>query len=216
MDANRTRRLLAHPASTRDELEQLLKQALAENERELAAEIRDVIDERFTDFSVARHGATAVFRSVERSFPTAKEAYIWLVNHFVAQRPEVFTDLRWETTGYVALGHRRTEDGGTIRNYFGRSPQRLFRHSPWLADDESKFVRLTNEWYANVNLSNREKFEILLRFGWVVGLKCGVDWDWNPFDPSDDLEEFRVRVALGNKLIAELDAALGQSDASQT
>jgi hypothetical protein len=47
VDIKRARRLLANPASTRQELEQLFKEALAANERELAFGIKDAMDERF-------------------------------------------------------------------------------------------------------------------------------------------------------------------------
>ena len=80
MDVERTRRLLANPASTRQELEQLFKEALAANERELAFDIKDVIDEKFPSVSPAGRGATptiSTFRSTEKHFPTAKEASSW-------------------------------------------------------------------------------------------------------------------------------------------
>ncbi len=209
MDVERTRRLLANPASTRRELEQLFKEALAANERELAFDIKDVLDERFLSVSRAGRGATptiSTFRSTEKHFPTAKEAYIWLVDRFVGVRRDVFTNVRWETTGYISVGRHRTEEGRPIRNYFARSPQQLFRNSPWLAEDQSKYVRLQNGWHANVNLNNREKFDILCRFGWVVELKGGQDWDWDVLDPSEGLRDRKARIALAEKLFAELDA----------
>jgi hypothetical protein len=208
MDIERTRKLLSNRASTRQELEQLLKQALAANVRELAFDIRDVIDERFPNSSTSSSGTTetiATFRSTEKRFPTAKGAYVWLVGHFIGVKPEVFTDVRWETTGYVAVGLRRTESGGAIRNYFAHSPQQLFRNSPWLAENPSNYVRLQNGWYANTNLNNREKLDILTRFGWVVGLTYGPDWDFEVLDPSEGLRERNERIALGDKLLAELD-----------
>lgn len=209
MDVERTRRLLVNPASTRAELEQLLKEALAANERELAFDIRDVIDERFPSAPVSGRDATpttATFRSTKKQFPTAKEAYVWLADRFAGVRPDVFTDMRWETTGYIAIGRHRTEEGRPIRNYFARSPKQLFSNSPWLATNESNYARLQNDWYANVNLNNGEKFDILCRFGWVVGLKCGQDWDWEVSDPSEGLEDRKERISLAEKLFAELEA----------
>ncbi len=219
MDIERTKRLLANPASTRQELEQLLKQAITENERELAFDIKDVIDEKFPSVSAAGRGATetiATFRSLVKHFPTAKEGYVWLVERFIGIKPEVFTDIRWETTGYVAVGRHRAEEGKAIRNYFARSPQQLFRNSPWLAESQGNYVRLQNGWYANTNLNNREKFDILVRFGWVAGLKGGQDWDWEVLEPSEGLRDRKERIALAEKLFAELDAFAKSPDSPQT
>ena len=218
MNTERSRRLLANPASTREELEQLLKEALAANERELTFDIRDVIDERFPTVEPSARGATPTilrFRSTEKRFPTAKEAYVWLIDRFVGTKPDVFTDVRWETTGYVAVGRHRAEEGKAIRNYFARSPEKLFRNSPWLAAEQSNYAQLQNGWYANVNLNNREKFDILCRFGWVVGLKGGQDWDWDVLEPSEGLRDRKERVALAEKLFAELEAFAHQDDQQQ-
>lgn len=209
MDVERTRRLLANPASTQTELEQLFKEALAANERELAFDIRDVIDEKFPSAASTGRGATptnATFRSTKKQFVTAKEAYVWLVDRFAGVRPDVFADVRWETTGYFAIGRHRDEEGRSIRNYFARSPEKLFRHSPLLAANQNNYARLQNGWYANVNLNNGEKFDILCRFGWVVGLKGGQDWDWDVSEPSDGLEERKKRIALAEKLFADLES----------
>src|SRR5713226_1639261 len=186
MDIERIRKVISNPKCTRPELEQMLKSALAGNEREIAYEIRDILDERFP-VPGRSPGATetvARFRTNTKRFPTAKGAYIWIVERFVGARPDVFTDIKWETTGYVAVGHRRSAEGA-IRNYFARSPGALFRGSTHLADDQNNYARLPNGWYANTNLSNAQKFDILCRFGWVVGLKGGVDWDWEVLDPSE-------------------------------
>ena len=187
----------------------MLKEALVADERELALDIKEVIDERFSNLQQSARGATptiSTFRSTEKRFSTAKGAYAWLVDRFAGARPEVFTDIRWETTGYVAIGRQRTEEGRPLRNYFARSPEKLFRNSPWLAADQSNFVQLQNGWYANVNLNNREKFDILCRFGWVVGLKGGKDWDWDVLEPSEGLRDRKERIALAETLFAELDA----------
>lgn len=45
----------------------------------------------------------------------------------------IFTDVRWETTGYVGVGKRGGPDDAA-RNYFARTPAKLFRKSPALAD----------------------------------------------------------------------------------
>jgi hypothetical protein len=200
--------LLANPASTKAELEILLRESLAANEREVAYDIRDAIEERFTSHASGRgpKETIAFFRGTRKRFDTAKEAYVWLVEHFVASQPEIFENVRWETTGRVALGRRRASDGRVARNYFARSASALFRQSPSLAKDPNNYVVLQSGWCANTNLSNADKFDILARFGWVLGLKCGADWDWQPLEPSDGLKELWERIAFSEQLSAELEA----------
>lgn len=213
MDVERTRRLISNPKCSRVELESLLKEAIAANEREIAYEIRDVIEERFS--AVGRIGGgpaetVSRYKERERRFSTARDAYIWLVERFIGLRPEVFTDIKWGTTGYVAVGQRHNERGA-IRNYFARSPKKLFRKSPHLAENSNNFAQLTNGWYANTNLSNVQKFDILCRFGWVVGLKGGADWDWEVLDPSEQLADRKERTKLAEKAFEELNALLAKS-----
>ncbi len=191
----------------------MLKEALAANEREIAFEIKDVIEERFPETGRSRGGAAETisrYKGTTKRFSTAKEAYIWLAERFIGVRPEVFTDIKWETTGYVAIGHRRSE-GHAIRNYFARSPGKLFRESPHLAEDSNNYFQLANGWYANTNLSNAQKFDILCRFGWVVGLKGGSEWDWEVLDPSEQLADRKERTKLAEKAFEELDALLAKS-----
>jgi hypothetical protein len=213
MNVERARRLLSNLKCSRQELESLLKEAIAANERELAYDIKDVIEERFPQTGRSRGGpaeTVARYKGMERRFPTAIDAYIWLVERFIGLRPEVFTDIKWKTTGYVAVGQRRSE-GHAIRNYFARSPAKLFRQSPHLAGDLNNYCELSNGWYANKNLSNAQKFDILCRFGWVVGLKWGGDWDWEVLDPSEQLADRKERTRIAEKALDELDILLAKS-----
>jgi hypothetical protein len=117
----------------------------------------------------------ARFQGEEQKFETARAAYIWLVERFATVNPKLFTDIRWETTGYVGVG-RRKGAAGAARNYFARTPAKLFRRTPTLADNSSNYHRLTNGWYVNLNLNTRENFEILCRFAAVSKLTHEVDW----------------------------------------
>src|SRR5437773_8507366 len=83
VDIKRARRLLANRASTRQELEQLFKEALAANERELAIDIKDAIDERFRGEHSGGRGHPKV-----------------LLSHFVAYHSE-------KTMGYALTLDRR-------------------------------------------------------------------------------------------------------------
>lgn len=171
--------------SIRSEAESQLKQRL-ENCRaktkyaEHALVVKQELDLRFPgwDKPKTRRGGSrptiARFRGETQEFDTARAAYIWLVERFATNNPTLFTDVRWETTGYVGVGLRKGVDGAA-RNYFARTPKKLFRATPSLADNPRNFHKLTNSWYVNLNLNTRENFEILCRFAAVSKLIHGED-----------------------------------------
>lgn len=194
-----------------------LKQTL-ENCRgkdEYALKVKEELNERYPgwDRPKTRRGGNratmARFRGKEQEFDTARAAYIWLVERFAEVNPTLFTDVRWETTGYVGVGRRRGPDGAA-RNYFAKSPTKLFRKTPTLADSPSNFYRLTNGWYVNLNLNTRENFEILCRFSSVAGLTHNQDWDWEVTDPTEQFNDSRRRIQLAAELQKEIDELLGQ------
>jgi hypothetical protein len=90
MDLDRFRKMVSDPARSRKELEQIFRNALEKKQLEFAREAKDVLDKRFPGWdNVAsrRRGATetiAKFRGTERRCPTAKEAYIWLIERFIS------------------------------------------------------------------------------------------------------------------------------------
>lgn len=149
----------------------------------------------------------ARFRGRKQEFDTARAAYIWLVERFAQYNPSLFTDVRWETTGYVGVGRRRGSQGAA-RNYFAKSPKGLFRQTPTLAENHSNFHRLTNGWYLNLNLNTRENFEILCRFSAVSKLQHGDDWDWEVLDPTEELSDARRRMVLADELLKEFGESL--------
>ena len=104
-----------------------------------------------------------------RAFATEKEAYVWLVERFIAHYPKPFDRINWETA-FIAKGARTL--------YFARSLKNLFSTSPSLASDPTKYYRLLNGWYAKLVLSEKQKIELLKKFATVAGLRSGVDWDW--------------------------------------
>lgn len=177
---------------------------------EHALVVKQELDLRFPgwDKPKTRRGGSrptiARFQGSELEFETARAAYIWLVERFAASNPTLFTDLRWETTGYVGVGRRR-DVGGAARNYFAKAPAKLFRKTPTLADDPSNYHRLTNGWYVNLNLNTRENFEILCRFAAVSKLKHCEDWDWEVVEPTEQLHDARQRTILSEELLKEMD-----------
>ncbi len=166
------------------------------------------LDTRYPDWDKPKthrggsHSTNARFRSKEQKFGTARAAYIWLVECFAAAKPDLFTDVRWET-GYFSVGRRKTAEGAA-RNYFARTPAKLFRRTPTLADSPSNYHQLTNGWYVNLNLNTRENFEILCRFAAICKLTHITDWDWEVLDPTEPLHNARERILLANKLADEV------------
>lgn len=180
---------------------------------EYALIVKHELDTRFPGWDKVRtrrggsRSTIARFRGKEKVFDTARAAYIWLVEQFAQHNPSLFTDVRWETTGYVGVGRRRGSQGAA-RNYFAKSTKGLFRQTPKLAEDQNNFHELTNGWYLNLNLNTRENFEILCRFSVVSKLRHSDDWDWEVLDPTGELSDVRRRTLLAEEMLKDLDELL--------
>lgn len=138
---------------------------------------QNIREELITNFSTRKrksksggHTPTQVrFRTDDACFPTAKEAYVWLMGKFLWDKPDVLADEAW-MKDFVAHGQ--------AANYFARSLVELFPASPHLASDPNMYTRLGRGWFANLNLSNKQKFSILSKFSAVAGYTFETDWDW--------------------------------------
>lgn len=176
MDLEKFQEMLDSPGMSREELLAIRANVLRKDDLKHLVAVEQVLDRRFPDRRKGpsgRRGARPTvlsFRGEEREFPSQKQAYIWLVERFIAHNPRPFVDLDWRTV-YIVKGPRIL--------YFARSLRALFKQSPRLANDKNKHHRLTNGWYAQLYLSENQKVEILERLGAVAHLKMGVDWDWN-------------------------------------
>ncbi|QLQ24606.1 MAG: hypothetical protein HZT41_06870 [Dechloromonas sp.] len=210
MDAERIRKLIENPSVDRAELERLAKQALSAGERDLALDIQETIDDRFglevPDATEDSCAVMASFGTTTKSFPRAVTAYLWLVERFVGRKPSLFTEINEETL-FVALGRARTSQGRPFRNYFAKSPNKLFSESPLLAENPNNFAQLCNGWYANKNINNLEKQLILERFGHILRLAEGTDWRFTVTEPSDALQQHLNRLSADD-LLAEIEGTL--------
>jgi len=183
MDIDRFKRLVADQRRTKDELKTMLSNALKKDEAEYAHIAKIELDTRFPGWASVRGrrgGATPTFvgfRGSEHRFETAKDAYFWLIQKFTEAHPETFATLNWETV-FVAKGKRR--------NYFGRDLEKMFHESPHLADDQNNYQKLSNGWYANLNLNNDQKFDILCKLAAVGKFDFGREWKWEIEGKSDD------------------------------
>lgn len=157
---------------TREEIEQMWRNALNKGETELAGLAKQHLHERYPPKKPRTGGATptlASFREEEKWFPTAKEAYVWLIGRFIEDKPDILESEEWKTD-FVAKGR--------AVNYFAQDLKSLFLHSPHLADDPNMYSRLGRGWFVDLNLSNDQKFDILTRFSAVAEYKFREDWNW--------------------------------------
>jgi hypothetical protein len=129
MDLDQFVARLRDPRRTKYELLTMLANARIRGAREYIAAVTDALDSRFPNWNSAKGkkgGATptrCIFDGKEQSFPTAKEAYLWLIERFVEARPSIFNAPSREETLYVALGNKR--------NYFAKTPTALFKKGFW-------------------------------------------------------------------------------------
>jgi len=112
---------------------------------------------------------TAKFRGMERQFATARDGYIWFVERFLSCSPGVYVDPYSESVKAAM---------GKFAKYFALDLETLFESSPSLITGQSTFARLSNGWFASVNLSNVQKFDILLHMAVMAQLSFPKDWDW--------------------------------------
>ena len=132
----------------------------------------------------------ATFKELSGTFETAKEGYVWLVERCIKEVPEIFSNIDSKTYR-VAVGRGR--------NYFARSPEKLFKAWPHLAEVNSNFQRLANGWYANLNLDNDKKFDVLCRLSWLANLDFGKEWDWVVDRATDDLSSRQKRQIMAQE-----------------
>lgn len=132
----------------------------------------EALNRRFPGWNRGRTRSTPTrvrFGGEEQLLQSAKEAYVWLIEKFVANGPSILGQVDWSTR-FVAEG--------TKRSYFARSSAGLFLASPHLAKDRNNYHELSNGWYAILNLNNEQKFSILCRFAAVVGVEFEKQWYW--------------------------------------
>lgn len=179
MDADRFRELVYSPNKTQKQVEQMYRNALNKGEIKLGHIAEQALNERFPGWNRnkgRKSGATPTevnFKGRKEWFPTAKDAYVWLIGNFIQDKPDVLDSEDWKIE-FVAKGW--------AVNYFARDRKTLFHHTPHFADDPNNYVRLGHGWFADLNLSNRQKFDILTRFAAVAGYRFREDWDWRVDD----------------------------------
>lgn len=190
MDIDRFRALLDDPAKSKQDLMTMRENALRANVIEHVRAAEHALDLRFPSWRTirSRRGGSkptdVEFLGKKEHFDSEKEAYVWLIERFLQHYPKPFVELNWETV-FVAKGPRAL--------FFAKSLRRLFGKKQHLAEDQNKYHRLTNGWYAKLVLSEPQKLGLLMKFATVAKLSFGADWDWDsrgknsPHLSADDL-----------------------------
>jgi hypothetical protein len=97
-----------------------------------------------------------------------------------------------------------------VRNNLASKKEHLFLQSPHLLYNQSNWRELKNGWYAITNLNATQNFTIHCRYANACGLQHGKDWDFEPFDATEETSDARRREQLNqemmDKIFADLDA----------
>ena len=197
MNIDKFLELLEDPGRSKNDLLSMRDNAIAKNALEHVHLAERVLDKRYPAWRspASKRGGSkptdAMFLDEVRHFPTEKEAYVWLMERFVEHYPKPFKTIDLETK-FVAVGARTL--------YFAKSLKNLFKTSPAHAADPTKYHRLSNGWYAKLILSEKQKVDLLYKFGTVAGLMMGRQWDWNGRAAASP-------QLSADELLAQLDSA---------
>ncbi len=120
------------------------------------------------------------FRQEGKIFPTAKLAYVWLVEKIISSNVHI------KITNPVLQEMFVRGERGAV--YLALSPDALFPGDPTRAGNQNCWNQLSNGWYLNLNLDNDTKWDKLFQLSAVFCLKSDeTDWpsDGNQSDLSD-------------------------------
>jgi hypothetical protein len=191
---------IAHQVKTRAEAETLKANCLAKGNTEAAHVVNEILLNRFPTIAKATGGATPTVASVngrKEYFDSGKEAYLWLINQFIAITPDAL-DLYLDFQSKIksrAKGRR-----------FARSPRDLFPPGSNRASMESHYASLVGGWFADVNLDHKDKFATLIKVAYKCDLEYKKDWDFQPTGSTKQLQEHQEAVIQGQRMLAELMA----------
>lgn len=123
----------------------------------------------------------AHFMQEKRTFPTAKLAYVWLVESMLESRHKMNFS---EISVVVANG----EKGG---HYIAQTLEGLFPEESEKQKDQNNWQRLANGLFLNLNLSNKQKLERLMLLAVILKFQYENDWTWDIEGSAEsDLPDF--------------------------
>lgn len=191
--------------SSKDALLKVLKNTRAKKAEQHEELVLRELDRRFPGWETATRARSggrtpnlAIFEGRKQQFGTAKEGFSWLAAQMIdrAERGSGISDERLE----IASSERR--------KYLAHSPEDLFSSSPHLAEDSNNYVKMPLGWYRNVNLPNKDKFDVLARFAWIASMKHPDDWDWIVDANTEDFVKRRERQAESERIHTLFDDIL--------
>ncbi|SFM54142.1 hypothetical protein [Nitrosomonas communis] len=162
------------------ELIHAYKNANNENDKDFADEIADILDERYPNWNVScisklssmqndQLTINVTFADQSKSFPSAKQAYIWLVEKILNNKPDKDIDDYVLNSMFIRGSHGA--------RYLARNPAELFPRDPNRAKDSNCYHKLSNGWFLNTNLSNKQKRDKLLNLT-AVYEAYDSNWTW--------------------------------------
>jgi hypothetical protein len=202
MDIQRFEQLVRDPGKTREDLENMKKNALAKGKPDFASIADEVLLQRFPEKGRRSGGATpttGTFRGRNNEFASGKDAYLWLVEQFCRYRSGTLDK-------YVAL---HTKAGARSKGRrFAANESDLFPKGSRRQGDPTFYSKVSNGWFADTNLSHADKFATLMQLSYVCGLEYEVDWNFRVTGATEQLLEHQQSVVGARKALAELLADL--------
>lgn len=186
---NRRANLLAlyrRPGMTRQELIDAYRNANRENDYDFSDELADILDEKYPDWNTSFWSApnrvqdgknTIIVTSCSqsKSFPSAKQAYIWLVEQIFNTKPDLDID------NYVL--NEMFSRGTHGAWYLAASPAELFPGNSRRANNPSCYHKLSNGWFLNTALSIKQIRDKLMSLTAVCDA-YHLAWSWMSNDKS--------------------------------
>jgi hypothetical protein len=202
MDIQRFERLVRDPRKTREDLENMKKNALAKGKPEFAAIANEILLQRFPVKGRRSGGATpttGTFRGQFEEFDSGKDAYLWLVEQFYRYRSDTLDK-------YVALHAKAGARSKGCR--FATDENDLFPEDSRRRGDRAFYSKVSNGWFADTNVNHTDKFVTLMQLSYVCGLEYEVDWDFRVAGATEQLLEHQQVIVSARRALDELLADL--------
>jgi hypothetical protein len=202
MDIERFEQIARDPRKTRQELENMKKNALAKGAAEFAAIVNEVILQRFPVKSRRSGGATPTtgkFRGRSEEFDSGKDAYLWLVEQFCRYRADALDK-------YVVLHAKAGARSKGCR--FSTKENELFPEGSRRRGDPAFYSKIWNGWFADTNLNHTDKFATLMQLSYVCELEYEVDWEFRVTGATEQLLEHQNAIVSARKALDDLLADL--------
>jgi len=186
----------ARKCSTRQDLEQLKRNALSAGNRNFAQIAHNLLEELFSVRTRRGGGATpskVTFKGKVQNFYSGKDGFIWLVDQFGLHKNTLYTEYQEFRIKHKSSGFR-----------LAKSPKNLFPAGSESVGNPGHFAPLVNGWYVTTILNHVDKFYLLKQLGYLANLNYPADWNFEIQGGTEALAELQKDVAIAEKLLQEL------------